>query len=469
MSSDMDRQPLGAADKSYPWLLLFAGVFAASMLLLAWRLPPAGDMWTLVERAADQPLYLLGLLIGLGLLATRLTLALCYRRVPLPKRARLPRISVIIPAFNEGEQVLPTIRSVMASDYPPSRMQVICIDDGSTDDTWSWLMAAKQEFPRRLQLVRQPCNMGKRQALMAGFARARAEILITIDSDSEVEVGTLRQMVAPFVADARVGAVAGNIRVLNRAEGIIPKMMEVSFATAFDFIRTGQSVFGGVYCTPGAASAYRGSVIRPHLEAWAEQRFRGKPATIGEDRALTNRVLASGYRVVYQRDAFVWTKVPVSYGGLRRMLLRWARSNVRETLVLASFLLLPFRAGPGRHWVRFFGLWQLLQLLTGSGIKLALVLQLLLHPLPTLSAVLVGCVAASIVPASVHALRYGGSFGWRWALPYTVFWLFALSWISVWALLSAARPGWLTRTSRPAMTLQPLALTRSLGQDGAAA
>jgi hyaluronan synthase len=156
---------------------------------------------------------------------------------------KLPSVTVIIPAYNEGAQVLHTVRSVIASDYPPEKMQIICVDDGSKDDTWDWMQKAKKEFPHRVKLIRQPFNSGKRLALREGFINCKGSVFVTIDSDSEILPDTLRHMVSPFVLDPRVGGVAGNVRVLNIAESPIPKMLEVSFAYAFDFIRSGQSVY----------------------------------------------------------------------------------------------------------------------------------------------------------------------------------------------------------------------------------
>ena len=204
-------------------------------------------------------------------------------------------------------------------------------------------MSAHDEFSGGITIIKQPFNQGKRIALMAGFAKATGEVIITIDSDSEVLPDTLTNLVSPFVSDERVGSVAGHVRVLNLKTGMIPKILEVSFTSAFDFIRAGQSVYGGVFCTPGALSAYRTNMLKPLLEDWSEQTFMGKPATIGEDRALTNLILASGHRVVYQRNAVVLTKSPTTYGSLRLMLTRWARSNVRESLVMFNFVFKDFR------------------------------------------------------------------------------------------------------------------------------
>jgi hyaluronan synthase len=334
----------------------------------------------------------------------------------------------------------------MNSRYPTEKIQVICVDDGSHDDTWQWMQTAKQEFSWRVQLIHQVFNRGKRHALMAGFAQAKGQVYVTIDSDSEVLPDTLRHLVSPLISDPRVGGVAGNVRVLNLTEGAIPKMMEVSFTSAFDFIRSGQSVYGGVFCTPGALSAYRADVITPHLPTWINQTFMGRPAAIGEDRALTNLVLSCGFRVVYQREAVVLTKIPITFTGLRRMLLRWARSNVRENLVMLSFMIGRFRpTDSGSGWIRLFSTTRFIRMTLGEAFKFAVMAQLLLVPVNTLFILALGCIISASIPALVYQKRYGGWFGWHWAIRYSFYWLFCLYWISFWGLLTASRSGWLTR------------------------
>jgi len=308
------------------------------------------------------------------------------------------------------------------------------------------MKTAQKEFPWRVRLIRQPVNRGKRHALMAGFAQATGHVYVTIDSDSEVLPDTLRHLVSPLASDSRVGAVAGNVRVLNLAQGAIPKMMEVSFTSGFDFIRAGQSVYGGVFCTPGALSAYRADVIIPHLPNWIHQTFMGRRAAIGEDRAMTNLVLSSGFRVVYQREAVVLTKIPNTFTGLRRMLLRWARSNVRENLVMLSFIIGRFRpTDSGSGWIRLFSTTQFVRMTLSEAFKFVVVAQLLMAPVHTLFLLAVACIISASLPALVYQKRYGGWFGWRWAIPYAFYWLFCLYWISLWGLLTAFRSGWLTR------------------------
>jgi hyaluronan synthase len=436
-----------SADGYYPWLLLAVSVTALSVT--CWQ--AAAELQSPFDSAQGHwsvKDYLSSALSAMALMTLlwRICFAMRYRPFTSVSDARLPKLTVVIPAFNEGSQVLLTVRSVARSRYPARKMQIICVDDGSQDDTWQWMEQAKAELPRRVQLIRQPFNQGKRHALMAGFTQACGDVFVTIDSDSEVLPDTLRQLVSPMISDRRVGAVAGNVRVLNIADGAIPKMMEVSFTSAFDFIRSGQSVYGGVFCTPGALSAFRAAVIKPCLADWVGQKFMGIPAAIGEDRALTNLVIGSGYRVVYQREAVVLTKMPVTYTGLRRMLLRWARSNVRENLVMLSFVIRQFRTGDsGSGWVRLFIATQLVRMIFGESFKFAVLVELILSPLPTLKLLAAGCLISAALPAIVHKIRRGGWFGWCWALPYAFYWLLTLSWIPLWGLFTAPRSGWLTR------------------------
>jgi hyaluronan synthase len=451
------------ADSFFPWLLFFTLI---SVITLTWWQVDAlksVESWKLGQTWSAINYLALGLSLWTFLtLAYRIWFACHYRSYAPLSDSALPTVTIVIPAYNEGRQILPTVRSVMNSRYPMEKMQVICVDDGSQDDTWEWMKTAQKEFPWRIRLIRQPVNRGKRHALMAGFAQATGQVYVTIDSDSEVLPDTLRHLVSPLISDPRVGAVAGNVRVLNLAEGAIPKMMEVSFTSGFDFIRAGQSVYGGVFCTPGALSAYRADVIIPQLPKWIHQTFMGRRAAIGEDRAMTNLVLSSGFRVVYQREAVVLTKIPNTFTGLRRMLLRWARSNVRENLVMLSFMIGRFRpTDSGSGWIRLFSTTQFVRMTLSEAFKFVVVAQLLMVPVHTLFLLAVACIISAFLPALVYQKRYGGWFGWRWAIPYAFYWLFCLYWISLWGLLTASRSGWLTR-GLPDKVVQPSKLPAAL-------
>lgn len=285
------------------------------------------DHWS---KAIIRPSVLWGL-VGSVFLAFRTILWFFYRPFPPAAHEDAPSLTVIIPAYNEGSMVEKAIYSVLAADYPHDKLEVFVIDDGSTDDTWQYIQAAVLRYPHLVTPFRFSKNRGKRAALEKGFRRARGEIVLTVDSDSVIEYGTLLALAGPF-RHPRVGAVAGKVVVYNQSQGIIPKMLQVRYVLSFDFLRAVQSTYGTVYCCPGALAAYRTSVVRLVLESWINQRFLGERCTFGEDRALTNYILSSGYDSVYQRTGVVHTVVPWTYQKLYKMYLRWDRSYVRETI-----------------------------------------------------------------------------------------------------------------------------------------
>ncbi|AKT37999.1 glycosyltransferase family 2 protein [Chondromyces crocatus] len=384
----------------------------------------------------------------------RIVLAARYQPVPLPAEKHLPMLTVVVPAFNEGRQVLDTLVCLSRSDYPADRLQIIAVDDGSQDDTWAWMLRAKRELGSVIEIVRQPENRGKRHALAAGFARARGQIVVTIDSDSEVNPDTLQHMVAPFVADPCVGAVAGNIRVMARQEGTIARILDASFTYSFELIRAGQSVLGAVLCTPGAAAAYRADLVRTVLEEWRDQTFMGRPANIGEDRALTNLILRAGFNVVFQVDAIVETKVPSNYRALSRMLLRWGRSNVRESLALLTFAFQPLRP-TGMLGLRLLALQGAFAILLSMFGTAGLVVALFTSPLATMIALFVGTMLTAIVPGLGCRILRGPGVA-PWMLMYGFWSTFALSWISPWAVLTPHNGNWMTRALNSGTTPLPL-------------
>jgi hyaluronan synthase len=309
-----------------------------------------GYLQLMSRQSFASPIMALGAGFTLAYLAFQLVRTILwwrYKPYPLPP-GPLPRVTVIIPAYNEGAMVEKAIGAAAASDYPAELLEIICIDDGSKDDTWFYIDRAQKRYPHLIKTTRFPRNRGKKEGLHAGFTQGRGEFFVTIDSDSIIRPDTIKQIIAPMLQDRQIGAVAGNVKVFNRARSLMARMLAVRFVLAFDFLRASQSMYGAVTCTPGALSAYRRESLMPILEEWRHQAFLGLPATIGEDRALTNYVMRQGYYIAYQRSAVVHTLVPETYAGLCRMYLRWDRSNFRENWVQLKFIFSNYRK---KHWL----------------------------------------------------------------------------------------------------------------------
>ena len=263
----------------------------------------------------------------------RFLLALFYR--PVPDRGFRPTVSIIVPAFNEEDGIIGTIASCIEVDYPAHLTEVIAVNDGSTDGTWERMLEAKARWPR-LYAVDLGRNYGKRGAMAEGIRRARGDVLLFVDSDSYLDADAVIAIVQPF-ADPRVGAVVGHADVRNASVNWMTKMQQVRYYSAFRVIKGTESMLSGtVTCASGCCAGYRRSVVMPLLDAWEFQTFLGRPATFGDDRALTNRIL-DRHRVAYQASARAETMVPERPRVFFRQQLRWKKSWLRESTQVVRY------------------------------------------------------------------------------------------------------------------------------------
>lgn len=424
------------------FLLMFGGIF------LVIQLQPYFEQLHFERMKTFWGSVLLG--ISIVLLAAQISFLLYiiylytkYKPTPTASDEQLPTVTVIVPAYNEGKLVYETLMSLAKSDYPEAKLQIISIDDGSKDDTWYWMKQAQQVLGDRLSIFQQPKNMGKRHALYRGFHLGKGQVYVTVDSDSIVKEDTLRHLVSPFVFNEKCGAVGGNVRVLNDKNGMIPRMLNVSFVFSFEFIRSAQSALGSVLCTPGALAAYKREAVLNCLEDWINQTFMGQPSDIGEDRAMTNMILKQGYHVVFQRNAYVLTNTPEHYKNLYKMFIRWERSNVRENIMMSKFAFTKFREG-STIGPRILLINQWIKVIMAYPLTILMLFFVFTHPIMFISSTLVGIFIFSSIQVLFYSKRYNvlESF---WAYPYSIFYTFTLFWITPYAIATANKRGWLTR------------------------
>jgi hyaluronan synthase len=381
-------------------------------------------------------------IVGFAYFFLTIYFALRYRAVNAPSDAALPSVTVVVPAYNEGAMVRVSLLSALENRYPSEKLEILAIDDGSTDDTWEHIQAVARAFPGRVTPIKQPKNGGKREALRTGFERAKGEFIVTVDSDSQLEPDALRNIVAPMVADARVAAVAGKVLVLNRYENLFTRFLSARFFVTFDLLRAAQSRFGAVLCTPGALSAYRTSGVRAVLNDWATQTFLGAPCTIGEDRALNTWLLRLGHRAVYQSNAIVRTVMPTDFKRITKMMTRWERGNIREDFVMLPVLATSWRR-EDRFWPTFEILLELMQYPAGY-VAFALSLNHFWQQPGDLARVAVSLGVGALIQ-SLYALRSERSTDFVYGVGYA-FWAFVgLQWISPYSFLTLRDGRWMTR------------------------
>ncbi len=268
-----------------------------------------------------------------------------YRPYDAGKVYAWPRVTVAVPAYNEGKTVYDTVISIIKCDYPKNKLEIIAVDDGSSDDTYQFMRKAKAEFPGLVKLMKLPKNSGKRVALHTAFRETRSPFFITVDSDTSLDPRALKEILTPLILNKKSGAVTGRVKIWNSSANILTRMLNAYFAMAFDFGRAVQSTFSSVLCTSGAFSAYRVSILTPIIDQWLKQRFLRRECTYGEDRSLANHILRTGSGTIYQRSAVAFTIVPETLKLVLKMLTRWARSNIRESIVFSGFMFNVRRKG----------------------------------------------------------------------------------------------------------------------------
>jgi len=228
-----------------------------------------------------------------------------------------PPLTVLIAAYNEEASIVDTLHSIAQQGYAAA-LQVIVIDDGSTDRTVQLVRDYQQRHdPPWLRLLPMPANGGKSRALNAGLALAEHELVVTLDADSYLYKDALRRLVERYLSDPHdTRAVAGTVLVRNSRETWVTRMQEWDYFHGISAIKRVQSMYQGTLVAQGAFSLYERDAVR-EVGGWSDR--------VGEDIVLTWAMLARGWRVGHAEDACCFTRVPSTLPQLIRQRRRWAR------------------------------------------------------------------------------------------------------------------------------------------------
>ncbi|MFD5859545.1 bifunctional polysaccharide deacetylase/glycosyltransferase family 2 protein [Streptomyces chartreusis] len=225
-------------------------------------------------------------------------------------------VSVIVPAYNEKECIANTLKSLAQSTHP---IEIIVVDDGSTDGTSEIARAAARELGMtNVRVIRQE-NAGKPAALNNGVRSAGHDIVVMMDGDTVFEPDTVRQLVQPF-ADPGVGAVAGNAKVGNR-NTVIGAWQHIEYVMGFNLDRRMYDLLRCMPTIPGAIGAFRREAV---LEVGGMSED-----TLAEDTDITIAMHRAGWRVVYQEHARAWTEAPGSLKQLWSQRYRWSYGTMQ--------------------------------------------------------------------------------------------------------------------------------------------
>ena len=266
-------------------------------------------------------LFLVGIFLGIARLLFVGTLAIYQHwreRNAVFDPTYSPSVAVIVPAFNEEKVIVQTIASLLASDSS-RELEIIVVDDGSTDKTYRVVSEAFAADPRVRVFTKE--NGGKPAALNFGLAKTQAEVIVALDADTVFTKDTIVKLVRHF-KDPKIGAVAGNAKVGNRIN-LLTRWQALEYITSQNLDRRAFAVLNCITVVPGAVGAWRRELV--------ERAGSFNHYTLAEDADLTLAIRKLGYTIAYEDEAIALTEAPDTVRGFIGQRYRWMYGTMQAT------------------------------------------------------------------------------------------------------------------------------------------
>jgi cellulose synthase/poly-beta-1,6-N-acetylglucosamine synthase-like glycosyltransferase len=227
-----------------------------------------------------------------------------------------PSVAIVVPCYNEEKSIVGTLTSLLALDYPKEKLEILVVDDGSSDKTLE--LARSLATDTRIRVFSKE-NGGKHTAMNYALAHTDAEFIGCLDADSTVEPHALKHITAVF-ENARVAAVTPGIHA-KETNNLLQHMQKVEYRLSI-FNRFMLAELGSAFITPGPFSIFRTSVIR-ELGGW-------KHGHSTEDMEMALRMQMAGHLIANCPAATVYTSTPPTFRKLFKQRVRWTYGFLRN-------------------------------------------------------------------------------------------------------------------------------------------
>jgi poly-beta-1,6-N-acetyl-D-glucosamine synthase len=237
-----------------------------------------------------------------------------------PEMRDYPACSILLPCFNEGENVRETIDWLLHQTYP--NYEIIAINDGSSDNTGAILDELARQH-EKLRVIHFASNQGKAMGLRMGAMASENEYLVCIDGDAILHPAGVQWLMWHLTSGPRVGAVTGNPRIRNRST-LLGRLQVGEFSSIIGLIKRAQRIYGRVFTVSGVVSGFRKSALHRN-RYWNTD-------MVTEDIDVTWLLQADHWDVRYEPNALCWILMPETFKGLWKQRLRWAQGGVEVLL-----------------------------------------------------------------------------------------------------------------------------------------
>ncbi|MBY0376542.1 glycosyltransferase family 2 protein, partial [Patescibacteria group bacterium] len=236
-----------------------------------------------------------------------------------------PKVTVIVPCFNEEQNINVSIESLFALNYPQDKIDIFLIDDGSTDKTWSYIQ--KFEHHPNIKVFKKE-NGGKYTALNLGLDHAQSDFVGCLDADSVVDREALLRIMSYFELDPNVMAVVPSL-VVDSPKGFLQNAQRVEYTMGI-YLKKLFGFMGAIDVTPGPFTIFKKKVFIDLGQ------YRHAHNT--EDMEIAYRMQVNNYKIDHCHDAYVFTKTPFTIKKLFIQRLRWQYGFINNTIDYKRFL-----------------------------------------------------------------------------------------------------------------------------------
>ncbi|WP_060207611.1 glycosyltransferase family 2 protein [Sporosarcina koreensis] len=246
------------------------------------------------------------------------------------KMTDLPTVSIFIPAHNEEVVIEQTLKAMSRLYYPKDKLEVIVINDNSSDRTGEIAASFTVKFPFIKVIETKPPNkgIGKSSALNEALRQTSSEVIVVYDADNTPERMAVWYLVMGLLNDKEAAAVVGKFRVTNAKNTWLTRFINIETICFQWMAQGGRWKWFKVATIPGTNFAIRRSVME-ELGGWDVK-------ALAEDTELTVRVYNLGYRIRFFPAAITWEQEPETLKVWWRQRTRWARGNQYVVLKFLS-------------------------------------------------------------------------------------------------------------------------------------
>jgi cellulose synthase/poly-beta-1,6-N-acetylglucosamine synthase-like glycosyltransferase len=232
-----------------------------------------------------------------------------------------PAVSILIPAHNEELVIDDTLAAMCALDYPADRLEIIVVNDGSSDATGRIVDEWSRRDPRVIPYT-VPAGeggRGKSRALNLGLGKARHPVIAVYDADNTPETSALRALVTQLVLHPELGAVLGKFRTINKRASLLTRFINIETLSYQNILQAGRWQLLGIATLPGTNFVIRREVLDA-VGGWDED-------AITEDSELSIRTYMAGWKIKYIPYAVTWEQEPETWRVWVRQRTRWVQGN----------------------------------------------------------------------------------------------------------------------------------------------